>query len=105
MGFFNTIKINTECPKCRNNVLLTIQFKYGEDWMHNYSINDKIVWGQKNIGKMVRECVLVSGISEECPICNECSDFVVEIINNVIKRVYVDEIQLSSQKTGFSVVK
>lgn len=44
-------------------------------------------------------------INTECPICNEYSDFVVEISNNVIKRVYADEIQLSSQKTGYSVVK
>lgn len=103
MGFFNIIKVKTRCPSCRKNTYLSIQFKYGEDWMHCYNIGDNIIWGKNNIGKKVDECILVSAISEECPICNECSDFVVEINNNVITRVYVDEIQLASDKDGYHI--
>lgn len=105
MGFFNSIKIKGICPSCRKNTFLTIQFKYGEDWMHSYDIGDSIIWGQNNIGKKVSECILVSAISEECPICNECSDYIVEIKNNIIRRVYVDEIQLWSEKDGYRIIK
>ena len=73
--------------------------------MHCYNIGDEIIWGQNNIGKKVRERILVSAISEECPICNECSDYVVEIENNIIRSVYVDEIQLSSEKEGYRIIK
>lgn len=100
MGFFNVIKINAPCPNCKKDTRLMIQFKYGEDWMHCYNIGDNVIWGQKNIGKKVSGCILVSAISEECPICNECSDFVVEIRNNVIQRVYADEIGLASDRNG-----
>ncbi len=101
MGFFSVIKIKDQCPNCKKNTGLTIQFKYGENWMHQYNIGDNIIWGQNNIGKKVSGCILVSAISEECPICNECNDYVVEIKNNVIQRVYVDEIQLSSENKGY----
>ncbi len=47
MGFFSVIKIKDQCPNCKKNTGLTIQFKYGE------------------------------------------------------KRVYVDEIQLSSESKGY----
>lgn len=104
MGFFNIIKIKDKCPCCRKNTCLTIQFKYGENWMHSYNIGDSIIWGQNNIGKKVSECILVSAISEECPICNECSDYVVEINNNIIVRVYADEIHLSFEKEGYRIL-
>lgn len=105
MGFFNTIKIKSKCPFCGENTYINIQFKYGEKWMHCYNIGDSIIWGENNIGKKIKECVLVSGISEECPICNECSDYIVEINNNIISRVYFDEIQLSSNKKGYQIIK
>jgi len=105
MGFFNTLQIYDNCPNCGKRVFLTIQFKYGENWMHDYKIGDDIIWGQSNIGEKLDNCILVSAISEECPICNECSDYIVKIEKNVIQQVYADKIQLSAKEEGYCIIE
>lgn len=104
MGFFNVIKINTKCFNCKRMTLLTVQFKYGEDWMHNYNVGDSIIWGEKNVGQKTYKHVLVSAISEECPICGECSDYIVEVKNNIIQKIYIDRIELSLAKEGYIII-
>lgn len=103
MGFFHVVKIKAECPYCKNNVSLNIQIKYGIRWMYTYNIGDEIIWGENNFGYKTDKRVLVSGISEGCPICKQDADYVVEVEHNKIQKVYIDQIGLALEYDGYIV--
>lgn len=91
MGLFHVIKIEVECPHCKNKTIRDVQFKYGKNWMYTYNIGDEIIWGEYNFfsSRKTDKRVLVSGISEGCPICQkdeEYIDYVVEVEHNRYKR-------------------
>jgi hypothetical protein len=89
MGAFNTVELETICSACQNKVLLKIQFKYGDTWQYEYVIGDKIKWGGNDIGIRAKR-IVISGISEECPLCKKDENFVIYVNDNIITQIKLD---------------
>ncbi len=64
MGAFNVIKINHVCKSCKINVMIQVQFKYGDIWQYEYSLGDSLKWGGNDTGVSGRRKVIVDGVSE-----------------------------------------
>jgi len=71
MGTYNTLKVDEQCLSCGASFILNIQFKFGETWLYNYRLGEKIKWGSANNGIPNLDKVKVYGVSESdhCPHC------------------------------------
>jgi hypothetical protein len=70
MGAFNTVRASAVCPRCHSSVDVTIQFKYGDTWQHEYSLGDRLRWGGNDIGLPGKRSVIVDGVAETP--CSNC---------------------------------
>jgi ribosomal protein S27AE len=86
MGAFNRLTIKLPCPNCRAEVILAIQFKYGDTWQRDYDLGETLCWGGNDIGTPGRQRVVVDGVGEACPKCGSSGHFDVFIERDVIVR-------------------
>lgn len=91
MGMYNILKTEVQCAHCKNFFRGSIQFKFGDTWLYEYSIGDTIKWGGLDIGSSGYDRVQVYGILEEdkCLICGLEVEYEYDIIveKNIIKCV------------------
>lgn len=88
MGAFNTVTAPWTDPATGNSHQLTVQFKYGDVWQHEYQIGDTLNWGGNDVGRREDRRVVVDGVLEGEPsILGVPEDFEVHIVNNKIDRV------------------
>jgi hypothetical protein len=71
-----------ECNNCKTSYSVSIQFKFGDTWQHEYKLGDYVQWGGNDIGKPNSRLVKVYGIAEtnSCPKCGEKFDEEFDII-------------------------
>ena len=71
MGAYNLLKTKIQCIHCKKSFLANIQFKFGDTWQNEYSINETIKWGGADIGQPGLDKVKVYGILEvdRCQFC------------------------------------
>ena len=96
MGTFNTLHTNIICENCGRQYPTRIQFSYGNTWLLDYKIGDKITWGGNDTGIPDLPKVKAYGSVEStlCPFCNYESpndQYDVIIEHDVIKSVQVAE--------------
>ena len=87
MGIYNTLLVESICTYCHEKTTLKIQFQYGEIWDYIYFVNDEIKWGAKNIGAQGKKTVVLDGVAEECDNCDETTDYLIFVENDVIKSI------------------
>lgn len=87
MGAYNSLSLSMKCTVCNQKVDMTIQFKYGEVWQHNFKIGDTIIWGRRNSGIKGCRKVVLDGISEACPNCGRENDVLIMLENDVLTKV------------------
>lgn len=92
MGVFNRLKTTILCPECQAPVEVTLQFKFGELWMHDYRIGDPLKWGRNrktDEGRPGLGRVAVDAVVEEAPHCDDVDeqDFIIYVEDDVITRV------------------
>lgn len=88
MSAYNRLRVQARCPNCGKTSEQVIQFKFGDTWLHEYSLGDSLRWGGNDIGRPGLGRVSVSGSGEECPVChNRGEDFSVVIERDVIASV------------------
>lgn len=87
MGIYNTLIVESICPGCLERTALKIQFRYGEVWDYTYFLDDEIRWGSDNTGVPGSKMVVLDGVAEACEICEEASDYLIFIENDVIRSV------------------
>lgn len=89
MGAFNVVRLELECPRCRSLVDVSVQFKYGDTWQHEYAIGDELRWGGNDVGVPGRKLVAVDGVAESpCPGCGQSEwDLYVFVDDGKISRV------------------
>lgn len=89
MGLFNILKPVLPCPQCKQMVEMTIQFKYGELWLHEFHLGEAIIWGKREklitMGEPGHKRVVVDGAGDNCPNCGcEGSDYEIWIADNIL---------------------
>jgi RNA polymerase subunit RPABC4/transcription elongation factor Spt4 len=90
MATINTLVTETNCPVCAQLSTFRIDFRYGECWMHLYSLGDDLRWGPEmaNVGRPEDLRVLVEGYDRICPHCHGRDlNFDISIENNVLTSV------------------
>jgi hypothetical protein len=88
MGAYNTVKIRWQEPGTANEYDLTVQFKYGEVWQHEYRIGDSLKWGANEVGSPEAKKVVAEGVLEGDKLSPTMpEDFEIYIVDNVIQRV------------------
>ena len=87
MGIYNTLIVESVCPCCGGRATLKIQFRYGEVWDYTYFIDDEIRWGSENTGVPGEKMVVLDGVAEACELCDESSDYLIFLENDLIKYV------------------
>ena len=88
MGAFNTVRVNARCTNCGDTVDQDVQFKFGDCWLHKYTVGDRLDWGGNDRGKPGLVKVLVPGMSEPCSSCAFLgNEFIVTIEHDVITAV------------------
>ena len=83
----NTLITEAVCPHCLEKATLKIQFQYGEVWDYIYQIGDELRWGSEDDEIPEHKLVVIDGVSEDCEICDETSDYVIFAENNILKSV------------------
>ncbi|XSG76359.1 hypothetical protein ACP8Y2_05030 [Herpetosiphon llansteffanensis] len=96
MGLFNTLHLQAPCLRCGVEIPLVLQFKYAENWQHAYKINDQLRWNSRhpryNDGKPGAAHVVISAISEDCPVCkHDGDDYLIHVYNDVLTSVEPDD--------------
>ncbi len=92
MGLFNTLGLQAPYLRCGVEIPLVLQFKYGENWQHEYKINDQLHWGGNDNGKPRAAHVVVSAISETCPLCqHDGDDYLIHLYNDVLTSIELDD--------------
>ncbi len=98
MGAFNIVRSKQKCASCGQRVELSIQFKYGDVWQHEYQIGDRLQWVKNNTGQPGNKRVVVDGAAERCPLCHaEGMDYEVWLEDDRIVSV-----QLASDRYDFA---
>lgn len=88
MGAYNTlVGIKQTCSSCSSKERLTLQFKYGETWQHQYVVGDKLFGGSNNVGNPNFRLVVIDAVSEGCPKCGFVEVFIVVVEDNRIQSV------------------
>lgn len=71
MSAYNVISnITATCPRCKSQVVIDVQFKFGATWQYTYRIGDRLRWGRNDIGETGHKRVVVDAISESP--CSSC---------------------------------
>lgn len=78
MPAYNTVKI------VDSGQTVTVQFKYGEVWQHEYKIGESIKWGDNNTGIEGAEKVVVYGMSEPSTEQQSGKEYEILIVHNRI---------------------
>jgi len=91
MGLYNTLVIESICSRCYSRATLKIQFRYGEIWDHMYSLDDEIKWGSNNTGTPGKKYVVLDGEAEPCDSCDEAVDYLIFLVDDIIKAAKVNE--------------
>jgi endogenous inhibitor of DNA gyrase (YacG/DUF329 family) len=75
MGAYNILHTTVDCPSCKREVNVAIQFKFGDTYQHEYALGDEVCWGGNDIGPMGKSHVVVDGVAEEpCPRCGQAAE-------------------------------
>ncbi|RFS21187.1 hypothetical protein DVR12_17795 [Chitinophaga silvatica] len=83
MGTFNLLMLqNVACPNCRQFQNWTVQFKYGDCWLHKYGLFEELRWDGNDVGVRAAKIVLVEGICEE--MCKHCAN------DEIYARIFID---------------
>src|SRR5882672_11449163 len=70
MSAFNVVSATLGCPRCGNEYVMPVQFKYGDTWQYEYAIGDALKWGGNDIGERGAKSVVVYAIGDKaCPVC------------------------------------
>ena len=92
MGAYNRlICLRLEaCPKCGHSGDIAVQFKWGQRYLHEYSLGDTVRWslgtldepvkGPMDTGDPLEERALLVGYEEACPECGHDSDHEYEVM-------------------------
>ena len=71
MAAFNSVRQIVECPNCRSEVRVDVQFKYGNTWQLHYDIGDAALnAGGNDIGNPDAIRVVIDAVGHvSCPNC------------------------------------
>jgi hypothetical protein len=87
MGAYNSVTIPWSGAE-GEELLLTVQFKYGDTWQHKYELGDELRWGGNDVGRRTAGRVVVDGALEgQPPVAGIPDDFEVHIVANRIVSV------------------
>ena len=84
---FNILVAKAECPNCRRNVELRVQFKYGDTRQYDYMPGQLLLWGGNDVGEPGHRLVVVDGAGEPCPACSSAADFEVWVEDDHVIRL------------------
>jgi hypothetical protein len=59
------------CPNCRQTIIRSVQFTYGQVWQHEYQTGERLRWGGPSVGEPGHRKVLKSAYPEACPLCGD----------------------------------
>lgn len=96
MSAFNTLHTDITCENCGRQYPARIQFTYGDTWLFDYKLGDKVTWGGNDSGVPDLPKVKAYGCAEEtlCPFCNYKSpndQYDIFIEHDVIKSIQIVE--------------
>lgn len=89
MGAFNILIVDEKCNKCKNDVQIEIQFKFGDVWQNKYKLGDVLRWGGNDHGIKGAQRVVLDGVAE-CDSCKEEIDYLIYLDNDKFKSVEVN---------------
>jgi len=94
MSAFNILRAKIKCPNCNVEYTGYLQFKFGDTWLLEYNIGDKIKWGGNDIGRPGLAEVRVYGILEDntCPNCrknNPQEEYDIIVLKDVIDHINI----------------
>lgn len=70
MSAYNTVSARLTCPNCGAEVLVSVQFKFGNTWQFHYHVGDRLQWRGNDIGKPGNRRLVVDGVvADSCPQC------------------------------------
>ena len=49
MGMFDDIKIDTDCPNCKEGITLNLQTKAGQKTLHTYRLGEKFHFNKETL--------------------------------------------------------
>ena len=110
MGAFNTLHLQAPCLSCGVEIPLVLQFKYAENWQYEYKLNDQLHWNSRyprsNDGKPGSAHVVISAISEDCPLCqHDGDDYLIHVYNDVLTSIELDDQRYDFQNSeGYFLV-
>lgn len=80
MGVFNTVRGVANCPSCGHGVEVVAQFQYGDTWLHEYRIGDRLQWGGNQVGEPGAKRAIVDAWAEGCSWCGYQGDWRLHLI-------------------------
>jgi hypothetical protein len=71
MGLYNIVDsaVAEVCAACSSSILRSVQFRFGDAWLHAYRVGDEIRWGGNDEGRPGMALVVADGYGEPCPSC------------------------------------
>lgn len=90
MGVFNNLTAPLQCPHCGASTRVDVQFKYGNTWLLDYGLGERLRWGGNDIGEPGKRHVVVDGaVATPCASCGhgEEWDAYVHVENDVLTLV------------------
>jgi hypothetical protein len=92
MSAYNILTATIQCTDCLHKNEVSIQFKFGDTWQHQYKLGDNVKWGGNDIGIPNLQAVKAYGVveSDRCDKCGYCLETAYDILiqHDVIMGVY-----------------
>jgi len=91
MGTYNVLNTIIKCKRCKYLLNVKVQFKFGDTWLYEYQLGDKINWGgndkgEPNLAKVKAYGILSSGKCPNCGFTNE-EEYDIFIENDSIRSI------------------
>lgn len=66
---YNVLLVPGRCGACGGEIERRVQFAWGDAWLHEYSVGDRLTWGGNDVGDPGIRRVVVEAAAEPCPVC------------------------------------